>query len=114
LHEKAQLAGRNIEIVQRATVCVQSLVAGPGDFAQNMFVRLLTLCSSLNSWEDALVDEEDDVPSPADLKAKALEAAVTLLRRIDAAPPKGSEEPPWRCLRKILEECLGTCRGMWT
>jgi hypothetical protein len=114
LHEKAQLASRNVEIVQRATVCVQSLVAGPGDFTQNMFVRLLTLCSSLDSWEDAFVDEEENVPSPSDLKAKALEAAVTVLRRIDATPPKSSEEPHWIYLRKILEECLDTCHGMLT
>jgi hypothetical protein len=113
-YERANLASRTTEIILRASDCVESLGAAPGDFTLKTITRLLNFCSSLDTWSDVEVAEEADMPSPSELRNRAFQAAVSLMRCIDAAPPKGSNQPPWKILRTILQEILDACDGMWS
>jgi len=99
--------------VKRASGCVESLGVCPEDFARKTITRLLNFCSGLDTWLDVEITEEDDMPSPSELRSRAFQAAVSLLRCIDTVSPKGSNEPPWKTLRVILQEFLDVCDGKW-
>jgi serine/threonine-protein kinase ATR len=114
MHEKVKLVEIILDLLQRVTDRVDALYAGPGDLAKKTFVRLVGLCSGLDIWVEVDVLEEEGIPTPSDLRHKAFQAAVGILRWLgsNVASVGGSEEPTWRILRNILVECLEVSHGM--
>jgi serine/threonine-protein kinase ATR len=112
MHEKLDLIEITLEIVQRVTVRVDALYSGPGDAAAKIFVRLLGLCSALDSWVDVDILIEDEIPTPARLRGKAFGVAADLLRHLGGiSTGGGSHTPSWKILRSILIECLDVGQG---
>ena len=92
---------------------VDELYAGPGDFAKTIFTRLLKLCTSLDVWADVDVPKEEDIPTPQELREKAFQAAVEILRRLGSGISTAGRSDPqtWMELRDILVECLEVSHG---
>jgi len=112
MHEKLDLIEITLEIVQRVTVRVDALYSGPGDAAKKIFVRLLNLCSALDSWLDVDIIVEDDIPTPARIREKALTVGIDILRYLGGTTTGGgSHVLSWRILRSILIECLDVGQG---
>jgi serine/threonine-protein kinase ATR len=112
MHEKLDLIEITLEIVQRVTIRVDALYSGPGDAAKKIFVRLLNLCSALDSWLDVDIIVEDEIPTPARIREKALAVAIDILRYLGGITTGGgSHAPSWKILRSILIECLDVGQG---
>ena len=112
MHDKLDLIDITLEIIQRVTGRVEALYSGPGDAAKTVFVRLLNLCNTLDSWLDVDVPTEDDAPTPLRLREKAFTVVVDLLHHLgDTAAGGQSNTPSWKTLRSILIECLDVAQG---
>jgi serine/threonine-protein kinase ATR len=112
MHEKLDLIEITLEIVQRVTVRVDALFSGPGDAGKKIFVRLLNLCSALDSWLDVDIIVEDEIPTPVRIREKALAVAIDILRYLGGITTGGgSQAPSWKILRDILIECLDVGQG---
>src|ERR1700685_1785932 len=112
MHEKLDLIEITLEIIQRVTGRVDGLYSGPGDAVKATFVRLLHLCSALDSWLDVAIPIEDGVPTPHRLREKAFRVAVDLLRHLGGITTSGGHSTPsWKTLRGILIECLDVAQG---
>jgi len=112
MHEKLDLIKITLEIIQRVTGRVDALFSGSEDAANTMFVRLLNLCSALDSWLDVNIPIEREMPTPLQLRDKTFKVAVDLLRHLgDITTSGGSNPPSWKTLRRILIECLDVAQG---
>lgn len=114
MREKLELIEITLEIIQRVTVRVDAMYSGPGDAAKKIFVRLLSLCTALDTWVDADVGIDDDVLTPLHLRNKVFEAATGLLKYLggNIMTGGGSDEPTWKILKSILIECLEVAQGV--
>jgi serine/threonine-protein kinase ATR len=109
MHDKLDLIDITLEIIHRVTVRVDALFSGPGDdAAKKIFVRLLNLCSALDSWLDVDIVVEDDIPTPLHLREKTFRVAIDLLRHLGGM---ATNAPAWKILRSILAECLDVAQG---
>jgi len=61
MHEKLDLIKITLEIIQRVTGRVDALIFGIGGRSNTMFVRLLNLCSALDSWLDVNIPIEREI-----------------------------------------------------
>jgi serine/threonine-protein kinase ATR len=114
MHEKVKLVEITLEVVQRVTDRVDALYAGPGNFASKIFTRLLNLCICLDVWVDVVVPEENDIPTPLQLRQKTVQVAVSVLRCLgsNVVVAGGSDEHTWKMLRNIVTQCLEVINGM--
>jgi serine/threonine-protein kinase ATR len=114
ISEKVQLVEITLEVLQRAMERVEFLFGGPGDFARRMFGRLLDLNSSLFIWTDVKVFCELDHLMPLGLQSKVTRRMVGLLRNLgnSATPSNMPDEPAWRNMRGIVQECLECINGI--
>jgi len=114
MHEKLDLIKITLEIIQRVTGRVDALFSGSEDAANTMFVRLLNLCSALDSWLDVNIPIEREMPTPLQLRDKTFKVAVDLLRHLgDITTSGGSNPPSWKTLKRILIECLDVAQGIY-
>jgi serine/threonine-protein kinase ATR len=111
--EKIQLVEITLEVLQRATVRVESLYGGRTEFAKHMFVRLLELSNSLDSWMDVVFESPNNLLTPSELRAIVFQGVVSLLRCLGngVTTPNDSEEPTWKILRTIVGECIDALNG---
>jgi serine/threonine-protein kinase ATR len=115
MHEKVKLVEITMEVIQRATDRVDALYAGPGDLAKRIFASVLKFCTGLDVWVDLEVPKEDGIPTPLDLRQRAVQTAVGILRCMgnNITAVGGTDEPTWKILRDILTDSLEVSHGAY-
>ena len=113
LQEKITLLDAASEIIYRASQRVDGLFTGQRDAVQVLFVRLLNLCNVLDVWLEAGIDLEHGIPSPNTLRGSTFRALVEVLRCLGGTIVAAgqSDEPRWKRLRDILNECIDIIDG---
>ncbi|KAF8329613.1 hypothetical protein F5887DRAFT_116131 [Amanita rubescens] len=108
LKEKITILETTLEAIYLASLHVEGIFSGKRDGVGVLVVRLLNICNGLDVWLDSQVEIEDGLPSPATLREKAFKALVGVLRSLggNVTRIEQPEEPRWKILRSLLNECI--------
>lgn len=103
-----------LEVIQRSIVQVDGVFCGSGELPKKLFKSMLELYNVLDDWVESDVEESPGIPSPESLRRNLVQVIVEFLRSLggSSAAAVMSEEPLWKTLRCILEECLGLVDGV--
>ncbi|KAF8622078.1 hypothetical protein AX15_007222 [Amanita polypyramis BW_CC] len=107
IKDKIIILYATLEVIHLAAQRVDGLFSGRRDSVCNFFTRLLNLCNVLDVWLDCEVEVEDGIPTPSMLRDRSFQALVEVLRCLGGRVliTKPSEEPCWKFLRDLLNEC---------
>ncbi|KAH7931163.1 hypothetical protein BV22DRAFT_1052917 [Leucogyrophana mollusca] len=111
-NERLVLADVSLDVLSRVAERVEYLYAGEEATTKKLFVGLLGLCTSAESWLEVEATVKEDAPPPCTLYPKALHVLVGLLRSLGTVRPEdGPEKSSWKFLREVLSCCVETCEG---
>lgn len=116
LHEQIKLAEATLEVIERATVRVDSLFQGPDDQSRSILIELIKFLCQLNSWTELGDSEDGETLSSEGLHRKALDTTVVILRcvRGDNLINAQTNLSSWQFFRIFVEQCLIIIRGEFT
>lgn len=111
--EKIELVETTLEVSKRVFRHVNGIYNSSEALVKKLLARSIYLCGVLDLWIEVDVPCGDQILHPADMKERAIDAIVSILRGFGDHNPLSSEgqKPSWKILREILQECLDICNG---
>jgi len=113
MQDKVEMTEATLEVIRRVFLRVDGIYTGSVDLFRKVFVRLLDLCGVLDIWKEAATETgESGLPSTR-MREKTILTLTTLLRGLDGNNPSEAQESSWKALRRILQECVDVCAGVY-
>ncbi|KAF9478660.1 hypothetical protein BDN70DRAFT_30460 [Pholiota conissans] len=114
MEEKVVMTEVTLDVTKRVFSRVNDIYNGSEILLKKVIVRLLDLCRALDVWMEMDVICGDETFLPSHMKERAFDAVVSVLRGMGSNDPilSGEDNPSWKVLRAILEECIEIGRDL--
>ncbi|KAH7887462.1 hypothetical protein F5I97DRAFT_833310 [Phlebopus sp. FC_14] len=110
-NERIVLTHFSLDILERVSQKVQFFYDGEVALVKKLFVTLLGLCLSAESWLEVTIHGSKDTSDPSTLFARATNMLVCLLRDLLSSCFRGTAEAGWRLAVELLGEALELTQG---